>query len=140
MSTKTSRGLKNLNPGNIRKSAVKYTGEKSHSTDPSFKQFESLEAGYRAIFVLLHTYRVRGYADTIESLISRYAPPSENNTEMYIRRVERQSATLRDKKLNTLSAEQMIPIVAAISEVENGTTADLTAIQAGWQWFERDYK
>ena len=59
MSSRLSRGLRNLNPGNIRRSSVRYKGEKSHSTDSAFKQFESLEAGYRAMFVLLHTYFVR---------------------------------------------------------------------------------
>ena len=54
-----SRGLSNCNPGNIRQSKVRYKGEVQPSRDPAFKQFESLAWGYRAVFVLLHTYRVR---------------------------------------------------------------------------------
>ena len=80
MSSKLSRGLRNCNPGNIRRSNTKYQGEKTHSTDSAFKQFESLEWGYRAIFMLLHTYRVRGYGDTITKMISRYAPPCEKSS------------------------------------------------------------
>ena len=56
MSSRKSRGLRNCNPGNIRHSKVRYRGEKSVSTDSAFKQFESLEAGYRAMFVLLMMY------------------------------------------------------------------------------------
>lgn len=79
-----SRGLSNRNPGNIRQSAVRYKGEVRPSRDPAFKQFESMPWGYRAIFVLLDTYRIRHGLDTIRGMISRWAPPSENRTEIYI--------------------------------------------------------
>ena len=82
-----SRGLSNRNPGNIRQSAVRYKGEVRPSRDPAFKQFESMPWGYRAIFVLLDTYRIRHGLDTIRGMISRWAPPSENHTEIYIRAV-----------------------------------------------------
>ena len=82
-----SRGLQNCNPGNIRQSKVRYKGEVRPSRDSAFKQFESLAWGYRAIFVLLDTYRIRYGLDTIRGMISRWAPPSENHTETYIRAV-----------------------------------------------------
>ena len=80
-----SRGLSNCNPGNIRQSKVRYKGEVQPSRDPAFKQFESLAWGYRAVFVLLHTYRVRHGLRTVRGMISRWAPPVENHTEAYIR-------------------------------------------------------
>ncbi len=139
MATKTSRGLRNLNPGNIRLSKVRYKGERQHSTDPAFKQFESIEAGYRAIFVLLHTYRVRGYADSIATIISRYAPPSENNTQAYIRQVCKATGIDSNKTLDTKSKEEMVPIVCAISQVENGIAADKKAVERGWEMFMADF-
>lgn len=135
MSSKLSRGLRNCNPGNIRRSKTKYQGEKTDSTDSAFKQFESLEWGYRAIFMLLHTYRVRGYGDTIAKMISRYAPPCENNTEAYISRLCRATGIDRDAPLDTLNSEQMIPIVCAISAVENGVEADWQCVARGWERF-----
>lgn len=134
-SNRVSRGLRNCNPGNIRQSKTRYKGEKPHSTDSAFKQFESLEWGYRAIFMLLHTYRVRGYGDTIAKMISRYAPPFENNTEAYISRVCQQTGIDRDQRLNTLNSVQMIPIVSAISAVENGVKADEEVVARGWELF-----
>ncbi len=134
-SSKTPRGLRNLNPGNIRRSKTRYKGEKSDSTDAAFKQFESLEWGYRAIFMLLHTYRVRGYGDTIAKMIARYAPPSENNTEAYISRLCQATDIPRDMPLDTLNPEQMIPIVCAISAVENGVDADVDVVTKGWELF-----
>lgn len=139
MSSRKSRGLRNCNPGNIRKSKVRYKGEKAVSTDSAFKQFESIEAGYRAMFVLLHTYHVKGYGSTISQMIARYAPPVENNTEAYISRVEKSAKISRDTLLDTLSAEQMIPIVCAMSAVENGIAADRAAVERGWQLFIADF-
>jgi hypothetical protein len=134
-SNRVSRGLRNCNPGNIRQSKTRYKGEKPNSTDSAFKQFETLEWGYRAIFMLLHTYRVRGYGDTIAKMISRYAPPFENNTEAYISRVCQQTGIDRDQSLNTLNSVQMIPIVSAISAVENGVKADEEVVARGWELF-----
>ena len=54
-----SRGLRNRNPGNIRRSGVRYVGEKVPSGDPEFREFVAVEWGYRAMFVLLYTYRLR---------------------------------------------------------------------------------
>ena len=69
-----SRGTDNCNPGNIRRSKIRYKGERHPSTDAAFKQFESMEWGYRAMFVLLDTYRVRYGLNTLREMISRYAP------------------------------------------------------------------
>ena len=84
---KLPRGLRNNNPGNIRNSKTKYLGEVQPSQDSAFKQFQSIDYGYRAMFVLIeHYYKARGLK-TIRQIINRYAPASENNTEAYIQQV-----------------------------------------------------
>ena len=108
-----SRGLANRNPGNIRQSKVRYKGEVQPSRDPAFKQFESLAWGYRAVFVLLHTYRVRHGLRTIRGMISRWAPPSENRTDAYIRAVAADTGIGPDEPLDTLDPATMIPLAAA---------------------------
>ena len=52
-----SRGLRNNNPGNIRRDRDKWQGEIVPSQDQSFKQFSSMAYGYRALikFCLLYT-------------------------------------------------------------------------------------
>lgn len=130
-----ARGLDNRNPGNIRRSKVRYRGEVRPSRDPDFKQFESLAWGYRAIFVLLDTYRIRYGLSTIRGMISRWAPPSENHTEVYIRAVAADTGIDPDEPLDTLDPATMIPLAAAISRVENGTAADRGEIERGWALF-----
>lgn len=130
-----SRGLSNCNPGNIRRSASRYRGEVRPSRDAAFKQFESLEWGYRAIFVTLRTYRQKYGLRTIREMISRWAPPTENHTEAYIRAVSDRTGFTPDEVLDIRLKGQMIPLVAAISEVENGTKADFQAIERGWELY-----
>lgn len=126
-----SRGLQNCNPGNIRQSKTRYQGEVVPSRDKAFKQFRSMAWGYRAMFVVLDSYRRMGYR-TIRQMITRYAPPVENHTENYIRYVAEWSGTRADKPLDTQDRATMIPVVAAMSRVENGIPAVLPDVEAGW--------
>lgn len=130
-----SRGLRNCNPGNIRRSKVHYLGEVRPSQDSDFKQFESMAYGYRAMFVLLDSYRRRYALNTLRQMLNRYAPPSENFTEGYIRFVSQKTGILPDEELNTRSERDMIPIISAMSEIENGVSADRSMVLEGWRMF-----
>ena len=129
-----SRGLNNMNPGNIRKSATRYQGEVVPSRDKAFKQFRTMAWGYRAMFVLLDSYRRKGYL-TIRQMVTRDAPPIENHTENYIRYVSEWSGVGADVPLDTQCGEVMIPVVVAMSRMENGVPAELADVEAGWHLF-----
>lgn len=131
-----SRGLRNNNPGNIRQNSDNFLGEIKPSTDPAFKQFESIEYGYRAIFVTLNTYQKKYGLSTIRAMISRWAPPKDNNdTEAYIRAVSSESGVPENSRITSTNKDVMIPIVAAMSRVENGVEANITEVQRGWDLF-----
>lgn len=131
-----SRGLRNCNPGNIRSSRVKYRGEVQPSRDREFKEFQSMAYGYRAMFVLLDTYRRRYGLTTIRQMINRYAPPTENFTEGYIRFIVQHTGIGADEVVDTRNQSDMIPIVAAMSEIENGERAIIKDVEAGWNLFK----
>ena len=137
--TKMSRGLRNNNPGNIRLGNFRYKGEKAKSNDSEFRQFESMEWGYRAMFVLLHTYYTKHNCRTLRRIIERYAPPSENHTENYIRRVAFTTHLSPEEQISTLDGTMMTAVVAAMSEVENGVKADMKSIWRGWELFISDF-
>jgi hypothetical protein len=111
---------------------VVYQGEVQPSRDVAFKQFRSVEWGYRAMFVLLDTYHIRYGLRTIREMISRYAPASENNTEAYITAVCDMTGIGADEPLNTRSKRDMIPLVGAMSKVENGVQPDFEDVEAGF--------
>jgi len=124
------RGLRNNNPLNIRHNADVFQGE-IKGNDKSFKTFISMPYGYRAAFVTLATYLSRGW-NTIEKIIAKWAPPTENNTEGYIAKVEKWSGVPRNKELTAADGVDYILIVAAMSFVENGINADINQIKAGF--------
>lgn len=134
-----SRGLRNRNPGNIRRSGSRFRGEVVPGRDASFKEFETMAWGYRAMFVLLDGYRRRHALSTIRQFITRYAPPSENFTDGYIRFVARTAGIDADTTLDTRSPRDMIPLVCAMSEIENGVKAVTQEVHDGWNLFAQEH-
>ena len=125
------RGLRNNNPGNIRKNSDVFQGEKT-SSDREFKQFKSMAYGYRAIFKILSNYYRNYKLDTIRKMIGRWAPENENDTEAYIKAVADYSGIPADDPIDINDREQMIRIVAGMSKVENGREGDMSDVIAGW--------
>jgi hypothetical protein len=124
------RGLRNNNPLNIRHNSDTFQGE-TKGVDKSFKTFETMPYGYRAAFVTLATYLSRGW-NTIEKIVSRWAPPIENDTEKYIANVVKWSGVPRNKELTAANGADYIMIVAAMSFMENGRNADISEVKAGF--------
>lgn len=125
------RGLRNNNPGNIRRNSDVFQGEVNPSRDKDFKQFKSMAYGYRAVFKILSNYHRVYKLTTIRKMISRWAPENENNTATYVSLVSSYSGIGPDDLLN-FDREQMIRIVAGMSKVENGREANMYDIIAGW--------
>ena len=130
------RGIRNNNPLNIRRSKDQWQGLSKTQGDRSFCQFETLEYGWRAAFHLLtrtyfHKYRLY----TVRAIVSRWAPPSENNTEAYIANVSRLTGIAPDEPLGIPSDKpsrwMMLGLAMAIQE--NGTASiDHFAMLRGW--------
>ena len=119
------RGIRNCNPLNIRKSKDQWQGLRVVQQDKEFCQFESMEYGWRAAFVLLcRTYYLKYRLQTIRAIITRWAPPQENNTEAYIRRVAERTGIYADESLDPPSEHptQWMAIAMAMAIVECGTT------------------
>ncbi len=125
---KLPRGIRNNNPLNIRLSKDRWQGQRPPSTSPegekSFCVFESMAYGWRAAFRLLcHTYYGKYKLKTIRALITRWAPPKENNTEAYIRRVTDRIGIGPDRELGSPQEHpaQWMMIAMAMAIVECGT-------------------
>ena len=83
---KLPRGIRNCNPLNIRRfKNTKWAGMSAEQTDLAFCQFTKMAYGWRAAFILLRTYYFKYKLRTIRDIISRWAPPEDNNpTGIYI--------------------------------------------------------
>lgn len=78
----STRGIRNKNLGNLRRGS-KWYGLVG-TDDKGFCVFRSFDCGVRALSITLRTYIEKHGLRNIADIISRYAPPSENNTTSYI--------------------------------------------------------
>ena len=130
------RGIRNNNPLNIRRNGVKWQGLRVPQTDAQFCQFQSLEFGWRAAFVLLtrtyyHEYRLF----TIRAIVSRWAPACENNTAAYIANVSRLTQIPPDEPIGIPSEcpDRWMSVARAMAIQENGIESiDDFAFHRGW--------
>ena len=131
------RGIRNNNPLNIRRSKDQWQGLKKTQNDPSFCQFETFEYGWRAAFVLLtRTYYHKYRLYTIRAIVSKWAPPNENNTRAYIENVCRLTGIAPDEPLGIPSEHpaRWMLVGAAMAIQENGTEVmDWLAMLRGWE-------
>ena len=110
------RGIRNNNPGNIRYNSFSQQLGATGKDDSGFAVFESMQQGIEAAVRLLQSYAARGY-DTIKSIISRWAPSSENDTAGYIASVAKKMGISADQHL---SKDQLNGVAQAIFVRENG--------------------
>ncbi|MDC9614904.1 structural protein [Xenorhabdus khoisanae] len=114
-----SRGINNHNPGNIRH-GDKWQGLRDIQTDKAFCQFVAPEWGIRAIIKIIRNYERKYGLNTVRQIITRWAPPNENNTESYIAYVCKSVGVASSAVINVDSAVTMIKLVTAIIQMENG--------------------
>ena len=115
---KLPRGIRNKNPGNI-KLGTDWDGLADEQSDPVFCVFKEAVWGIRALVKILLTYRFHHKRFTVESIIERWAPPSENDTDAYIVFVCRRLDVNPTDELNN-TIEDYLPLVKAIIQMENG--------------------
>jgi len=111
------RGIRNNNPGNIRKSADKWKGQLD--PDPDFYQFTTAEFGIRAMARILTNYQSLYGLDTIRKLMARWAPPEDGNpTDIYADFVADQVGIDKDQPIEV--KDHLPDLIKAIIEFENG--------------------
>lgn len=139
----TTRGIRNNNPLNIRRSADQWQGERVEQTDKDFVEFESMECGYRAAWKVLESYwkhfRKAREPFTVANIIRRWAPPNENDTTAYIHTVLTLTSLGGQENLQQPSRasdkERLVNLLSAMTTMECGIPydkVDREAIYRGW--------
>lgn len=116
----TPRGIRNKNPGNIERNAMRWQGMAKEQTDPRFVVFESMAHGVRAAAKVLLTYYRKHKLNTVRGIINRWAPMSENNTGAYIRAVCKAALVEPDQPLPMTHEQTLRVLLRAIFHHENG--------------------
>ena len=114
------RGIRNHNPGNLRRSADPWQGLAAEQTDSEFFQFASAKWGIRALARTLIAYQDRVGLKTIKQMIGRWAPPNENDTGAYVRAVAASVGVGADDEIDVHDYAILRPLTLAIIRHENG--------------------
>ena len=124
-----SRGLKNNNPGNIKK-GERWDGVIGH--DGPFLRFKSMEYGIRAMSKLLMTYQSKYGLNTVEQIITKFAPRKDHNpTETYINDVCDYMGVKRDQKIDLNNKTVLTDLVNAMIRMETGRDLSDNVVNKG---------
>jgi hypothetical protein len=112
-------GIRNNNPGNLRQWGDTPRDAKGYAV------FPSMEAGLTAaVRNLVAQQRIHGL-NTIQGLISKWAPPSENKTAAYIADLSTRTGFAPDQPLNLQDPKVVAPLISGIVRHE-GNGAGVT--------------
>ena len=117
----TPRGLRNNNCLNIRKSNDKWEGMSQEQPDKDFVCFITPEWGIRAAYRILCTYNIKYHCKTIGQIISRWAPPNENDTVTYLRFVCNVCKCEPEAIIDINDTDFMCKLIKAMCKMENGS-------------------
>lgn len=119
--SKTPRGIRNNNPGNIDYSPTNdWVGQLPHdpAIEARFCRFDTPINGIRAMSILLQTYQRKHDLGTVRQIVERWAPGNENDTEAYIRSVCRMIGVNDDETINVKDYATARALIVAKIKVE----------------------
>lgn len=137
------RGIRNNNPGNIRKTSTHWKGEIQDDHEKSFESFDKPEDGLRALMKVLVNYKNQHDLSHVQGLISRWAPPlgddghPENDTEAYVAAVAQHVGFSPLAYFDIEVPDNLIRMSQAIVRHENGKCPDPTL---PWWYPEETYE
>lgn len=122
------RGIRNNNPGNIKRTGIAWDGLANANEMTEFQRIESVFCvfrepiwGLRAMARILYTYQRHYGLTSVESIIARWAPASDNNkTDAYINFVANRMGITSNQSFQFTDKGKATPMIAAMISVENG--------------------
>jgi hypothetical protein len=112
------RGIRNNNPGNLN-----FANQEGATLEPGaggrFARFASMDEGVAALGRQLQLYASRG-KDTIQAIISTYAPGNENDTSKYIANMVKSTGYSAGQHLNLSDPAVLQRLERGIISQENG--------------------
>ena len=121
MNQQLPRGIRNNNPGNIRH-GENWLGLNPNglNIDSAFCVFTAPVYGIRALAKVLVNYKRIHGLNTVRQIVSRYAPPNENQTTAYIQSVAKQLGVYPDTVIDIEERGVLTVFIKAIIRMENG--------------------
>lgn len=127
-----TRGQRNNNPLNIRRTTDKWLGMSERQNDSDFIVFDSLEYGIRAALKLIRRYVQLYSCNSIRKIIYRWAPPCENDTESYVAYVVTRVGIRQSENIKFTDRNTICNIIKAMAQIESQMDIPIRYIQTIW--------
>ncbi len=118
------RSVRNNNPGNIERgqkwAGLAKTLTPAQAKETRFAVFETPAYGFRALAKTLLTYQRKYGIRTVRGIITRWAPPVENETGAYVRGVAKRLGVGPDDQIDATKHETLYWLCEAIARHEAG--------------------
>lgn len=108
------------NPLNIRQSTDVFIGEVP-SPNSAFKVFREDVYGVRAAILIIITYRRKYNIKTVQRIIQRWAPPTENDTDAYIDFVVKKMPS-GTTPFTEVTKDNLYDLLKAMAKIESNYT------------------
>ncbi|WP_129551810.1 hypothetical protein [Komagataeibacter xylinus] len=115
----TPRGIRNNNPGNLQYEGQAGAHMETGTNRPRYAAFPTMDAGIQALQKQLVLYNNRGL-NSVASILPKYAPATENDTDGYIASLSRQMHVAPNTPLDLTNPAVQRQMIYGISNVENG--------------------
>lgn len=125
------RGIRNNNPGNIEDGDFARSIPGYKGSDGRFAVYETPDDGLAAHATLLGSYGRKGL-NTVEGVVGRWAPSSENDTGAYAQFVSKKLGVDPRAPLDMNDPKVLSTMAAAMAEHENGQPVAMAADTPPW--------
>jgi hypothetical protein len=128
--------MKNNNPLHLRRTGWIWQGLSPQQTDRDEYQFRNPIYGYRAAFITIRTLVWRRHLTTVARLLTQWDPDADGqDRRLYTARVCALTGFSPQDVIDPLDADRMIPLVCAISRIENCQHPRMFDVMAAWRLY-----
>ena len=126
--------MRGNNPLKLPRTGWIWQGLTPKQTDRAYYQFRNAAYGYRAGFIVIRSLVWHLHRNTVAKLLTFWMLDADKrDSQLYTARVCALTGFGPNDILDPLDANQMIPLVAAISRIENGRPALMFDIVTAWR-------
>ena len=112
--------MENNNPANMRESGIPWNGRVPGIPMGDFLKFKDMGSGVRALAKNLISWKTKHNFDNLQQGITRFAPPSENDTSKYISAVAKYMGVKPDQTVDFTDKATVHKLVPAMLQQEVG--------------------
>lgn len=126
-----ARGIRNNNPLNLGYVPGQAGLVAGTPSDGRFGRYQTMADGVAAAERQLMRYQVRDHLNTVRQMVSKWAPPGENDTNSYVQQVAKAMGVDADAPVSLNNQATAASMIGAMAKRETGRSIDTDTLSRG---------